>query len=56
MTHITLFKKFDKTIVKASIYDRDLEIMINEGWLRTEQEAVDSKTDVKPVTTKKSDK
>lgn len=42
MIHLTLFKKFGETIVKASIYDRDLEIMTSEGWLRTGQEAIDS--------------
>lgn len=56
MTHITLFKKINGSIVKASIYDRDLDAMLSEGWLKTGQEAIDSKTEVKTLTTKKSDK
>lgn len=56
MTHITLFKKINGSIVKASIYDRDLEVMLSEGWLKTGQEAIDSKPEVKTLTTKKSDK
>ena len=39
---ITVFKKLGDSVVKSCIYDRDLDAMKTEGWLGTEQEALDS--------------